>query len=97
MRRVHGLELPPVHDQSHEPAGRVTRLLLSLQRTLRIPEDGRAYPLPPGLGRLPLVPGRAPGEVLVPMYQREAVWLAFGGATWRPNAVQATLYVKTRG
>jgi hypothetical protein len=26
--------------------------------------------------------------VFIPMYQREAMWLAFGGASWRPNAVQ---------
>lgn len=28
---------------------------LSLQRTLRIPDDGRRYPLPPGLGAFPLL------------------------------------------
>ena len=27
---------------------------LVFQRTLRIPDDGRDYPLPPGLGRFPL-------------------------------------------
>ena len=27
---------------------------LSFQRTLRIPDDGRDYPLPPGLGRFAL-------------------------------------------
>ena len=28
---------------------------IEFQRTLRIPDDERAYPLPPGLGRLPYV------------------------------------------
>jgi hypothetical protein len=70
------------------------RFELALQRTLRVPEDGETYPLPPGLGRLPLLTsseagGRLPaGEVLAPLHQREAVWLAFGGASWKPNAVQ---------
>src|SRR5262249_25469154 len=31
------------------------RFSLAFQRTLRIPEDGRTYPLPPGLGRLPVL------------------------------------------
>ena len=28
--------------------------------------------------------------VFIPMYQREALWLAFDAASWRPNAVQIT-------
>lgn len=75
------------------------RFSVTFQRTLRIPDDGKAYPLPPGLGRFPIrqikdyadhVPQawRARGGVFIPMYQREAVWLAFDGATWKPNAVQ---------
>lgn len=63
------------------------RFELALQRTLRVPEDGGTYPLPPGLGRLPLVRGEG-GVVLAPLYQREAVWIAFRGASWKPNAVQ---------
>ena len=27
---------------------------IEFQRTLRIPDDGRHYPLPPGLGRFPI-------------------------------------------
>jgi len=72
---------------------------VSFQRTLRLPEDGRTYPLPPGLGRFPIrrvedyadrVPAswRTHGGVFIPMYQREALWLSFGGADWRPNAVK---------
>lgn len=74
---------------------------VAFQRTLRIPEDGRVYPLPPGLGRLPIVPVdelsgpgsealRIGGGFVVPLSQREALWLAFGGAWWRPSAVQVT-------
>ena len=29
-------------------------LSVDIQRTLRIPDDGRDYPLPPGLGAFPL-------------------------------------------
>jgi hypothetical protein len=30
------------------------RLGISFHRTLRVPDDGRTYPLPPGLGRFPV-------------------------------------------
>lgn len=60
---------------------------VSFQRTLRIPETG-LHPLPPGLGRFPLrrvedYPDTAPAEwlthggVMLPIYQREAMWLSF--------------------
>jgi hypothetical protein len=60
---------------------------VTFMRTLRIPEDGQ-HPLPPGLGRFPLrrvedypdtVPAlwRARGGVMLPIYQREAMWLSF--------------------
>ncbi|MGH8065958.1 MAG: hypothetical protein ACRERE_12160 [Candidatus Entotheonellia bacterium] len=75
------------------------RFSVSFHRTLRIPEDGRTYPLPPGLGRFPIsqvaefadrVPPewREHGGVFIPMYQREALWLGFEGTAWKPNAVQ---------
>ncbi|HSF32272.1 MAG TPA: hypothetical protein VLK82_17595 [Candidatus Tectomicrobia bacterium] len=75
------------------------RFAVAFQRTLRIPDDGRTYPLPPGLGRFPLYrvadfAERLPpewgerGGVFIPMYQREALWLAFSAAPWKPNAVQ---------
>jgi hypothetical protein len=68
-------------------------------RTLRIPDDGKVYPLPPGLGTFPVRPvaeyaERVParwrewGGVFIPMYQREALWLRFSGAYWKPNAVK---------
>lgn len=75
---------------------------VSFQRTLRIPDDGGVYPLPPGLGRFPIcrvrdyarrVPAawREHGGVFIPMYQREALWLAFEGAHWRPTAVKVAV------
>lgn len=73
------------------------RFSVSFQRTLRIPEDGKTYPLPPGLGAFPIhcvsdYPGcpstwRLDG-LFIPMYQREALWLGFDGADWKPNAVK---------
>jgi hypothetical protein len=75
------------------------RFSVAFERTLRIPEDRRTYPLPPGLGRLPVhrardFPRTSPpswverDDLFVPLYQREALWLAFDGAWWKPNAVQ---------
>lgn len=60
---------------------------VSFQRTLRIPETGM-HALPPGLGRFPLrrvadYPETAPadwlarGGVMMPLYQREAMWMLF--------------------
>ena len=74
------------------------RLSVALHRTLRVPEDDRDYPLPPGLGRLPAhrvedfangVPAswRRHEAVFVPLFQREAMWLGFDGRWWHPNAV----------
>lgn len=73
------------------------RLVVSLQRTLRVPDDGRTYPLPPGLGRFPVrraadyadrLPLEWRGDFLIPMYRREALWIAFEGTWWKPNAVK---------
>ena len=63
-------------------------LSVEFQRTLRIPDDGRDYFLPPGLGRFPLrhiddYGDRVPaswmerGGVMMPIYQSEALWLNF--------------------
>ena len=78
------------------------RFEVRFMRTLRIPDDGGDYPLPPGLGTFPLrrvsdyrdrVPEswREHGGVFLPMYQREAMWLSFGGAPWRPTAVKVAV------
>jgi hypothetical protein len=75
---------PEVHPEA--------RLQIDFQRTLRIPDDGRTYPLPPGLGRFPLrhvddhantVPSQwlEHGGVMLPMYQAEALWLYFHAAS----------------
>jgi hypothetical protein len=69
---------------------------VEFQRTLRIPETG-LHPLPPGLGRFPLrrvadYPDTAPpewlsrGGVMLPIYQREAMWLSFNAS--EPTALQ---------
>ena len=63
---------------------------IDFQRTLRIPDDGRTYPLPPGLGRFPLrhlddFADRLPpqsvrrGGVVTPIHQAEALWIKFQG------------------
>lgn len=64
------------------------RCSIDFQRTLRIPDDGKDYPLPPGLSPFPLRhlddhAGRLPekwrrrGGVIMPMHQAEALWLNF--------------------
>jgi len=61
---------------------------IDFQRTLRIPDDNKDYPLPPGLGLFPVRHvddftnnvSRAwteHGGVMLPMYQSEALWLNF--------------------
>jgi hypothetical protein len=63
---------------------------IDFQRTLRIPDDNREYPLPPGVGRFPVehvddfedkLPEawRQHGGVFIPMYQSEALWINFSG------------------
>ncbi len=72
---------------------------LQFQRTLRIPDDGKTYPLPPGKGAFPIcrvedyadnVPQSwlKHGGVFIPMYQREALWIAFESRGRKPNAIK---------
>jgi len=73
-------------------------LEVEFQRTLRIPDDGRDYPLPAGLGRFPMrhvddfqdVPERwrRHGGVMLPMYQSEAMWLNFSSPRGYPFALR---------
>lgn len=73
---------PEVHRDAH--------CEISFYRTLRIPDDGDEYPLPPGLSTFPLehvddYAGTVPdswnrhGGVFLPMYHSEAMWLSFSG------------------
>jgi hypothetical protein len=75
----------------------ITTLQIEFQRTLRIPDDGKIYPLPAGFGRFPLrhvddykdtvpAPWTERGGVLMPMYQSEALWIRF--STRYPFAVK---------
>jgi hypothetical protein len=61
---------------------------ITFVRTLRIPDDNKTYPLPPGLGPFPLkhvddfadrIPAKWKdhGGIMLPMYQSEAMWLQF--------------------
>ena len=72
---------------------------IRFMRTLRIPDDGKTYPLPPGFGSFPIrrvqdywdkVPAswRERGGVFIPMFQREAMWMNFTCPSWRPRALQ---------
>ena len=73
---------PEVHPEA--------RCRIEFQRTLRIPDDNREYPLPAGLGSFPLFHvddfrSKVPNEwidhggVFLPMYQSEAMWVNFSG------------------
>ncbi len=75
---------------------------VGFERTLRIPADGRPYRVPPGLDVCPLyrveeyakrVPAswRADGGVFLHLYPWEAMWIAFSGRWWRPNAVKVAV------
>lgn len=74
-------------------------LRVAFQRTLRIPDDGGTYPLPPGLGKFPVrhvddFAQRVPedwmrhGGVMLPMFQSEALWLQFTSPRSYPFAIK---------
>jgi hypothetical protein len=74
-------------------------LRLQFLRTLRVPDDDREYPLPPGLGRFPMrhvddFADRVPAEwqrrggTVLPMYQSEAMWIDFTSPNGYPFAVK---------
>lgn len=95
MIELNGNNLVFQFPEIHEDA--VCRV--SFQRTLRIPDDNREYPLPPGLGRLPMEhvedhASRLPeewvkhGGVLLPMYQSEALWISFSSDSEYPFALK---------
>lgn len=81
------------------------KLTIDFQRTLRIPDDGKDYPLPPGLGSFPLRhiddhAARVPdswlkrGGVLLPMWQAEALWLNFHTDFIEKRAAQYPFAIK---
>lgn len=90
-------DFPDVH-----PSAKVT---IDFQRTLRIPDDDKAYPLPPGLGAFPVrhvedFKKRLPekwlkrGGVMLPMYQSEALWICFHGQYDNERGVKYPFAIK---
>ena len=85
------ISFPEVHENA--------QLRIALKRTLRIPDDDKTYPLPPGLGNFPLQhvddhADRVPkswlkhGGVMLPMYQSESMWVNFDSWYSCPMAVK---------
>jgi hypothetical protein len=88
---------PEVHPEAN--------LRISFHRALRIPDDGREYPLPPGLGSFPLrhiddfgadvpEPWLRHGGVMMPVYQSEALWMSFSADVVRDRGVEYPFAVK---
>ncbi|MCU0853656.1 MAG: hypothetical protein MUC89_08435 [Acetobacteraceae bacterium] len=84
----------------HLGSGALMRV--SFHRTLRVPGTGKTYPLPADLGRFRLrhvddYASRLPeeivrrGGVIMPMWQAEAMWIAFGG--FRTGAIPCAVKV----
>lgn len=82
-----------------ETLGTNEKLDIVFNRTLRIPDDNKKYGLPPGIGNFPVehVEDYAKnlpeswaehGGVFFPMYQAEAMWMAFRSASGRPFAIK---------
>jgi len=72
---------------------------IDFRRTLRLPDDNKVYPLPPGLGKFPLVhtedylhstpqAWQKYGGVMMPMYQSEAMWICFNSPKTYPFAIK---------
>jgi hypothetical protein len=71
-------------------------LVISFHRTVRVPEIDGNFPLPPTFGRFPLQSVASADDTIgldlaIPMRKREALWIAFEGPDWRPNAVKVGL------
>ncbi|KAE9369833.1 hypothetical protein N431DRAFT_560557 [Stipitochalara longipes BDJ] len=76
------------HKIIHVTYGGVDTLDISLRRTIRIPDNGTAYELPPDCGPFPIysvkqyksnLPEHMAGKggLFVPIYEREAMWIKF--------------------
>jgi tetratricopeptide (TPR) repeat protein len=73
---------------------------VKFRRTLRVPEDGKDYPLPPGfkdpfpIYRVQDYADKVPrhwleeGGFFIPMHQREAMFLEFSGFKWHPSVAK---------
>jgi len=60
---------------------------IEFHRTLRVPDNGKVYPLPPSFGKFR--PEMKSGNIVLPMLQREAMWLNFPrGFPGEPIAVK---------
>lgn len=57
---------------------------ISFHRTIRVPDDGVKHDLPPCLGRFYVVRGDN-GDLLLPMYQAEAMWMSFETSPEMPS------------
>ena len=77
---------------------------IDFQRTLRLPDDGHDYHLPPGLGRFPLRQiedfdlglsnrRKARGGVIMPMFQTDALWLNFSSLGYGRPALPVALKI----
>lgn len=77
-------------------------LTVTFMRTLRIPDDGRQHPLPPGLGTFPVrrmsdYADRVPaswarhGGVFFPIHEREAMWMDFEAPEHDPVALKVAV------
>lgn len=53
-------------------------MTFAFQRTLRVPDDGTTYGLPPSLGRLSVRGTEDASRFRLPMWQSEACWIDFG-------------------
>jgi len=62
---------------------------VTLHRTLRIPDDGGEYPLPPSLGAM-TAHSVAADELVVPVHRAEALWLEFSAPWWKPHALKVS-------
>lgn len=80
-------------------------LNVGFHRTLRLPDDGKDYPLPPSLGLFPMkhvddyrerVPSKwvEHGGVMLPMYQAEALWISFNSQRLPKHGVPYPFAVK---
>ncbi|KAF9059503.1 hypothetical protein BDP27DRAFT_1341354, partial [Rhodocollybia butyracea] len=77
-------------------------LNFSFERTIRVPDNGKEHPLPPGLGSFQLfnvadyadkLPPSivARGGVFISMYQREAMWMSFRNSGTDRYAVKVSV------